>query len=504
MKIPKQITRRVVLILIMSAVLAAWIPTTANAESSGKTTRQPNVVFILVDDLGWSDLGVQGSEFYETPNIDRLAGNGVRFVNAYASSPVCSPTRAAILTGRHPARLHITNWIPGDDPQDRPLVGARNRTELPLEEFTLAEAMKVEGYATFFAGKWHLGGEGFSPENQGFDINVGGVHLGRPPGGYYSPYANPALADGPDGEFLTDRLTDEALSFIDANRDRPFFVYLSYYTVHTPLQGADRHMQKFADKLQAMDESDTPAQKAEHDGLTKQRQDNVEYASMIYALDENIGRIMDKIDDLAMAGNTHVIFTSDNGGRSTLYGPGDATANLPLRAGKGWLYEGGIRVPLIIKSAGTTGAGSVSEDLVVSTDFYPTILELVGGSLRNAQHIDGVSFVPILEGTGRGARNTAYFHYPHYHGSASIPSSAIRSGDWKLIQFHESEEVELYDLGRDIGETENLVTAEAERAQAMLTWLEQWKKDLGVGPAVPNPGYIEGAEQLQFRGLEPQ
>jgi arylsulfatase A-like enzyme len=263
-------------------------------------------------------------------------------------------------------------------------------------------------------------------------------------------------------------------------------------------------MRKFADKLQAMDEVDVPEQKVEHDGLTKQRQDNVEYASMIYALDENVGRIMDKLDDLMLADNTHVIFTSDNGGRSTLYGPGDATANLPLRAGKGWLYEGGIRVPLIIKGAGTTGAKSVSEDLVLSTDFYPTILELVGGSLRNTQHVDGLSFVPTLEEAAQGARNTAYFHYPHYHGSASIPSSAMRSGDWKLVQFHESDVVELYDLGRDIGETENLATAEAERTQAMLIRLEQWKKGLGAGSAVTNPGYIEGAEQLRFRGLEQQ
>ncbi len=370
---------RLVVIVAALLVLAACRPGPfASSTDPAAKERPPNVIFILVDDLGWSDLGVQGSDFYETQNIDALAAGGVRFTDAYAAAPVCSPTRASLLTGRHPARLQITNWIPGDDPQDMPLIGPANRMQLPLQEKTIAEALREEGYATFFAGKWHLGGKGFFPQDQGFDVNVGGVALGRPPGGYYSPYSNPALTDGPDGEFLTDRLTDEAITFIEQHKEREFFVYLSYYTVHTPLQGADRFIERYRQKLAALPPPDGPGQVAEHDGLSKQFQDNVEYASMIHSLDENVGRILRVLEQHELASNTYVIFTSDNGGRSTLYEPGDATSNLPLRAGKGWLYEGGLRVPLIVRGPGLAGPGTVSDALVSSVDFYPTILELLG------------------------------------------------------------------------------------------------------------------------------
>ena len=489
------------LALLVGLLVAAGGWRVADAGSRTGSPHRPNVVFILVDDLGWSDLGVQGSRFYETPNIDRLAEQGLRFLNAYASAPVCSPTRAALLTGKHPARLQMTDWIPGDNPLDRPLMGPAGLKALPLEEITLAEALRAEGYATFLAGKWHLGGNGYSPENQGFDFNHGGVGLGRPPGGYYSPYRNPALADGPEGEYLTDRLTDEALSFIDANQDRPFFVFLPYYAVHTPLQGADRHIQRFARRLETLAPGDVPEQRPEHEGWTKQRQDNIEYASMIHALDENLGRIVARLHDLGLAGRTYVIFTSDNGGRATLPAGGDATSNLPLRAGKGWLYEGGIRVPLIVK--GPRVINATSEALVVSTDYYPTILELVGAELLTGQHLDGISFAPVLGGTGRGVRDSVFFHYPHYHGSASSPSSALRRGDWKLVQFHESGKVELYDLGEDIGETTDLAQAEPERARSMLEALERWKAGVGAAQAVRNPAYAKAPAGPRALVLDP-
>ena len=475
-------------------------PVVAAGSQTG-SPRQPNVVLILVDDLGWSDLGVQGSRFHETPNIDRLAQQGLRFLDAYASAPVCSPTRAALLTGKHPARLQLTDWIPGDNPLDRPLMGPPSPGALPLEELTLAEALKAEGYVTLLAGKWHLGGRGYSPTEQGFDFNHGGMELGRPPGGYYSPYRNPQLPDGPEGELLTDRLTDEALSFIDANRDRPFFVFLPYYAVHTPLQGVDRHVQRFTRRLEALGTVTAPAQRPEHAGHTKQRQDNVAYASMLYALDENVGRIMEKLEGLGLEDRTYVVFTSDNGGRSTLFGGGDATSNLPLRAGKGWLYEGGIRVPLIV--TGPDVVHAVTKSLVVSTDFYPTILELTGAGPHTDQHLDGVSFAPVLRGTGRGVRDSVFFHYPHYHGSASVPSSAMRQGAWKIVQFHETGKVELYDLARDIGEATDLAQAEPERARGMLQALERWKASVGAAPAVRNPAYAPAPGEPRAQGPDP-
>ncbi|MCW8832114.1 MAG: sulfatase-like hydrolase/transferase, partial [Colwellia sp.] len=303
-------------------------------------SQKPNIVFILVDDLGWRDTGVYGSAFYETPNIDKLAHAGTRFTDAYSSAAICSPTRAAIMTGKSPARLKMTDYIPGEAQQDRQLLGAFDHNELALEEYTIAEALKAGGYKTFFAGKWHLGSEAYYPEHQGFDFNIAGSHHGTP-GGYYSPYKNPKLPDGPEGEYLTDRLTNETLSFISKNKEHPFFAYLSFYNVHTPLQAAKAHLGRFSEKLMNMPAGIGPSLKKDGSGLNKQHQDNATYASMIYAMDENVGRIIDGLADMGLDDNTIIIFTSDNGGRSILinrYGGGDATSNLPLRAGKGWLY----------------------------------------------------------------------------------------------------------------------------------------------------------------------
>ncbi len=450
--------------------------------------RRPNFLLILVDDLGWADCGFSGSSFYETPHLDRLAYTGMRFTDAYAASPVCSPTRAAILTGKSPARLNITDYIPGEDPRDRKLIGPEDLHHLPLDEVTLAEALKKTGYATFFAGKWHLGGEGFYPENQGFDINRGGWESGGPYGGnrYYSPYGNPRLDDGPEGEYLTDRLTDETIGFIEANRNRPFFAQLSFYTVHTPIIACRRFEKKFEEKSRSLPPLEGPDQLSEHDGWTKTRQDNAEYASMIHAMDENVGRLLKSIDELGLKENTVIVFTSDNGGLSTLLKHGYPTSNRPLRAGKGWCYEGGIRVPLLVRIPGMTRPGAVCSEPVISMDFYPTFLDLAGQSLLPGQQIDGRSLIPLMKQEGSLGREFLFWHYPHYHGSAWRPGSAIREGDWKLIEFYDWEKVELYHLSRDIGETRDLSSLEPERAGRLLRTLRSALKDAGA--RMPEPG----------------
>ncbi|MCP9235274.1 sulfatase-like hydrolase/transferase [Lewinella sp. JB7] len=411
-------------------------------------------MFILVDDLGWRDLGCYGSTFYETPNIDRLAARSTLFTDAYAAHPVCSPTRAALLTGRHPSRIGITDWIPGQDPRDRPLLGVTDLDSLPLQEFTLAEALKEHGYTTFFAGKWHLGGEGNFPEDQGFDINVAGHHRGSPPGGYYSPYANPKLADGPPGEYLTDRLTDESIRFMSDHREEPFLLYLSYYTVHTPIQ-ASSHLARFAEKKTALRIGD-PDMRAEGRGRTVLDQYDPAYASMIYALDENVGRLLDSLDTLGLTDRTLVIFTSDNGGLSTMENSRTApTSVAPLRAGKGWAYEGGIRVPLLVSTPGQ-GVARRSATPVVSMDLFPSILQETDHPLMPERHLDGLSLSPLLHGDRDTLHETLFWDYPHYHGSAWTPGSALRKGNWKLVHFHETDRYELYDLATDLGEERDL------------------------------------------------
>ena len=440
---------------------------------------RPNFVFLLVDDLGWKDLSCYGSTFYESPHIDALAKSGMRFTDAYAACPVCSPTRAAIMTGKYPPRVDITDWIPGQNPRNRRLTTPEDRANLALEEVTIAEALKEEGYATFFAGKWHLGSDDFLPQDQGFDINKGGHHRGSPPGGYYTPYKNPQLSDGPDGEYLTDRLTDESIKFIQEHRDQPFLVYLSFYTVHTPIQACQRHLEKFQKNREDLPHADVADFVRERDGFTKQVQDNAAYASMVYALDENVGRLMQALDELKLADNTVVIFTSDNGGLSTLFRKGAPTSELPLRAGKGWCYEGGIRVPLIIRAPGVTKAGTISEEPVTSTDYFATMLALAGAKPRPKQHVDSVNLVPTLQGASLD-RDAIFWHYPHYHGSAWTPGAAVRSGSWKLIEFYEYDEVELYNLGSDLGERENLAEKMPEKRDELRALLRNWQKQVGA------------------------
>ncbi|GAB3667026.1 sulfatase [Echinicola sediminis] len=449
--------------------------------------KQPNIVFVLVDDLGWADLGCFGSDFYETPNIDALAKEGMRFTDAYAASPVCSPTRASILTGKYPSTLNITDWIPGDDPQNRPLLGPKDLDELPLEEVTIAEMLKSQGYRTFFAGKWHLGDKGFFPEHQGFDVNIGGNHKGSPPS-YYSPYKNPQLPDGPEGEYLSDRLVDESIKFLESAKEEPFLLYLSFYNVHTPIQANKKYFDHFKDKAAKLEDIAEVGFREEQDGLTKLRQDNPAYASMVAAMDENVGRLMDQLESMGLAENTVVIFTSDNGGLSTLqstYNWEAPTSNEPLRAGKGWCYEGGIRVPLIIKGPGIA-ANSTSHEPVISIDFFDTIAELVGIDEDKVTENDGQSLVPLLHQRGTWKRESIFWHYPHYHGSAWEPGAAVRKGNFVYIETYEDQRAELFDLGSDLKQSKNLLHELPDKARELKADLENHQKQTGAKLPQPN------------------
>lgn len=453
----------------------------------------PNIIFILVDDLGWADVQANFPEsFYETPHLNQLAREGVLFTQAYAAHPVCSPTRAAIITGKHPNRVGITDWLPGNDPKDRPLLGPQDRDEMALTEITLAEKLKENGYRTGFVGKWHLGhDEAYWPEHQGFDINIGGWEAGQPrivPGvsnGYFSPYGNPRLDDGPEGEYLTDRLTAESLQFIRDNRNNPFFLYVAYYTVHTPIQAAKDHIEKFEAKRATLDLEEVPHE-MEGEGYTKLVQENAAYASMVAAMDENVGRILQTLKKEGLDENTWVVFTSDNGGLSTLYRENAPTANGPLRAGKGWCFEGGIRVPLIISGPEVTNPGRREDVPVVSMDFYTTLL-----SLAKVKHDaeDGENLLPILRQEGPVDRELLFWHYPHYHGSAWKPGSAVRKGDWKLIYFYEEDKSTLYNLANDLGERTDLAVEFPEKVSELKHKLDSLLSATNAQFPVKNPAY---------------
>ncbi len=456
--------------------------------------KKPNFVFFLVDDLGWTDLGCYGSTFYETPNIDRLCKSGMKFTDAYAACPVCSPTRASIMTGKYPIRVEITDYISpsgGNQPEqwkrNTELLPASYQDRLALPEITIAEALKSAGYATFFAGKWHLGPENYWPTDQGFDFNKGGCERGGPYGGdkYFSPYGNPTLEDGPPGEHLPDRLATETSQFIENNLENPFFAYLSFYSVHIPLMARKDLVEKYRQKAETLDED---RQVWGKEGSRKLRllQDHAVYAGMVEAMDQAVGKVLDTLDRNGLTDNTVIIFMSDNGGLST--SEGHPTSNLPLRAGKGWLYEGGIREPMIIRAPGVTKPGSVCHTPVTSTDFYPTILELAGLSLKPDQHKDGFSMVPILHGKGI-EREPLFWHYPHYGNQGGAPGGAIRDGDWKLIEWYEGRQVELYNLKNDIGETENLAERHPEKVRELHTKLADWRIQLGANWPSLNPAY---------------
>jgi arylsulfatase A-like enzyme len=467
-----------------------------SAEPQEPRAKRPNFVFFLTDDFGWRDAGCFGSTFYETPNLDRLARQGMRFTSAYAACPVCSPTRASIMTGKYPARLGTTEYFGGPQPdavarhwtRNKPLLPARYLDRLPLEETTIAEALKAGGYSTFFAGKWHLGPRGYWPEDQGFDGNAGGHGAGAP-SSYFSPYKNPKLADGPKGEHLDDRLAAESIKFLEQVGQKPFFLYQAFYSVHIPLQAKRELIAKYEAKRQGV-KIEGPRFKPEGDRQARQVQDHALYAAMIETMDHSVGLVLDALDRLGLAENTVVFFMSDNGGLST--SEGTPTCNLPLRAGKGWLYEGGIREPMIVKWPGVAKPGSTSSVPVISTDFYPTILEMAGLPARPEQHVDGVSMVPLLKQTGAPAERAFYWHYPHYGNQGGTPGGAVREGDWKLIEFFEDHHLELYNLSTDLGEQHNLVAQEQKRTAKMHEKLKAWRAAVGARMTSPNPNRTDG------------
>jgi arylsulfatase A len=455
--------------------------------------RPPNILFILIDDLGWRDLGCYGSTFYQTPHIDKLAGQGMKFTDAYAACSVCSPTRAAILTGQYPARLHLTDYLAGRPPKDARLQIPEWTPYLGRDVQTIAGALKPANYVSALIGKWHLGGapspqpsppggegrgrgeaEDSLPERRGFDVNIAGSHYGQPPD-YFFPYERsgpggttyrlPNFTGGRDGEYLTDRLTDEAEKFIEKNKDRPFFLYLAHYAVHTSI----------GNRFQAKPETIAKyAAKAD----PKAAQHNAVYAAMIDSMDESVGRLLHKLDELKLADRTVVVFTSDNGGYN------QATAQPPLRGAKSDAYEGGIRVPLIVRWPGAVKAGSVSGTPVTSVDFLPTCCDIAGVKPKAGQPLDGVSLMPLLRQSGRLERDAIFWHYPHYN-DRTTPHGIVRRGDDKLIEYFEDGRLELYNLKTDIGEKDNLAAAQRDKARELQRLLADWRKQ--VGAQMPGP-----------------
>lgn len=457
---------------------------------------RPNIVFFLIDDLGWVDTGVYGSTFYETPHIDRLAAEGARFTQFYSGSPVCSPTRASIMTGKNPARVDITNWIGGE--AKGKLLPAEYLRQLPLVEITLGEAFKEAGYATGYIGKWHLGQEGFLPNAQGFDV-IKAVNRAGQPGSFLYPYVNddrpitnvPDLEHNKEGDYLTDRLTDEALQFIENQRHGPFFLVLSHYAVHTPLESKEGLTATYRAKADALPELKEPERPEGKTAVTKLRQDHPVYGGMVHSTDESVGRVLEKLEEIGLTDNTIIIFVSDNGGLTTLENKYTEipTAVLPLRAGKGWLYEGGIRIPMIVKWPGVIEAGRVIEEMAITMDLYPTMLAMAGLPPRREQHQDGVSLETLLRGKGHLNRSELYWHFPHYHGSGNVPSGAVRSGNFKLIEWLEDGSVELYDLENDIGEAENLAATMPQKANELQKLLDNWRRSVDAKMPVPNPDW---------------
>ncbi|HEA30695.1 MAG TPA: sulfatase [Leeuwenhoekiella sp.] len=449
-------------------------------------SRPKNIVFILADDLGWSDLGCYGNTFNETPAIDSLAASGVRFTNAYASAPICSPTRASILTGKYPATVNITDFIPGHQnysgiSDDHMLIGPDFYHELPQSETTVAERFRENGYITASIGKWHLGGKESTPKQHGFDISIGGNHKGIPPD-YFFPYVRESSGleledlnrNGKKGEYLTDRLTDEALQFIEQNKEKPFMLYLSHYAVHTPMQAKENMIKKYQKKAASMPDS-----------VFK----NPVYAAMLESLDQSVGAVVKKLKKLDLYGNTVLIFASDNGG---LIGRGDTpspTTNAPLKSGKAFLFEGGIRVPLIIRWPGTTKKGSISEQLTSSVDFFPTLLDMADIDYEPSK-IDGI---PLTDNLKTGAINdrAVFWHYPHYHKQGSRPSAAIRKGKWKYIEDYETNDAILYNLDEDIGETKDLAGDNLDILEEMRILLSGWRAKVHATMPRVNPVFLD-------------
>jgi arylsulfatase A len=448
-----------------------------------------NFVFIMVDDLGWTDLGCYGSDLHETPNIDRLAGESMKFTDAYSAAPLCSPTRAALMTGKHPARLNMTTWYENSgtpQPNDHhKLISPATIGNLPLDEYSIAKAFKDAGYFTVHVGKWHLGDAVHFPEAHGFDFSIGCTVWGAPIS-YWYPFKGwrtpneyrfiaglEDLSGDNENTYLTDRLTDEALKIIRHKKDEPFFLHMSYYTPHTPIEGKPDYVEYFKSKIKP--------------GLYHS---NPVYAAMIASLDENVGRILKEVEKAGISDRTVIIFYSDNGGSLAP----NRYNNHPLKIGKGTLYEGGIRVPFIIKWPGVTEPGSISDVPVTTMDFYPTLLEIanITGNEEHNKNLDGISIVSLLkEPEKKLERNTLFWHFPHYYfrPEGTAPQSAVRRGSWKLIHFFEDDRLELYNLDEDIGEKQDLVNKHSNVADELYKMLQTWRKEVNAKLPSFNPGY---------------
>ena len=475
-----------------------------------------NIVFFLVDDLGVKDIDIDGSDpFYETPNLKKFAETAVNFSNGYASCPVCSPTRAAIMTGQNPTRMHHTDYfgapnqykdeVPADYAPEKNFLSIPknsfrfNHTTFPIwpapyvnnlshSHTTLPEALKKQGYATFFAGKWHLGNKGFFPQDHGFDINKGGLDRGGPYGGdkYFSPYGNPFLEDGPKGEFLTSRLAEETSTFIREHKDKPFLAYFSFYAVHQPIMAPADVVKKYEEKRKRLGLKDEFAPESPRENRTVRS--HAVYAALLEMMDRAVGQVLDTLEEEGLAENTLVIFTSDNGGLST--SEGSPTSNLPYRAGKGWLYEGGIRVPLLVRDPATGHGGESCAEPVYSVDFYPTILAATGHDLLPEQHKDGVSFLPHLENPAAPVTDrTLVWHYPHWGNQGGAPGAAVREGKWKLIRWDWPERTELFNLEDDPGEQKNLAAEHPEIVSNLSNRIDSTLVEMGAYRTAKNPDF---------------
>ncbi len=465
--------------------------------------QKPNFLFILADDYGYHDLRISGSKFYETPNIDKIASEGMIFTDGYATCQVCSPSRASIMTGKFPARHGITDWIGAKTGEDWRNAGRSNQLlppeyvhNLPSEYTTLPEAMKAAGYKTFFAGKWHLGEKGSWPEDHGFEINKGGWDAGSPKGGYFSPFENPNLEDGPDGENLEMRLAKETVKFIKDNKDSSFFAYLSFYAVHGPIQTTQEKWAKYRQKAEDLGIAET-GYKMGHFLPIRQVQDNPVYAGLVESMDDAVGEVLKALDEMGLAENTVVIFTSDNGGVAA--GDSYSTSNLPLRAGKGYQFEGGIREPYFIKVPGV-GNGQKCAAPVSGTDFYPTILELAGIPLKPEEHSDGVSLVSLLNGQTISERPLIW-HYPHYGNQGGEPSSVIRLGDWKLIHYYEDGHEELYNLKTDISEVNDVATENQGKVIELSEKLFSYLNEVGARFPEKDPEWTAEKEKQYLENV---
>ena len=486
-----------IILLFFFAILSS-----AFAENSRS---KPNVILVMVDDLGWSDIRGNGSTFHETPHLDIMAEEGAFFTDAYAASPVCTPTRASILTGKYPSRINMSfiSGTSGAQGDGYKLLAPKPKGNIAYEETTLAEALQQHGYKTVHIGKWHMQnhterGKAHFPQKHGFDLNIAGFKMGQP-GSYYFPYKSerhpgtnvPGLEDGKKGDYLTDVLTDRAIKFIKQNREHPFFMNFWFYTVHTPIQPKKSKMAKYQAKAKSLG---FPSQNK--DGIpvwqsfARKQQDSPAYACMVESMDENIGRILKTLKSQDLEKDTLVIFFSDNGGLSTGSGFNMPTSSQPLRAGKAWLYEGGIRVPLIIKFPGHIPPGTKISEPVISTDLYPTILDFLNLPLQPKQHLDGLSLKSLIAGGVDLKREAIHFHFPHYHHINTMgPSGAIRQGDYKLIEVFETGELELYNLREDMEENHNLVDKIPTLAMQMRKDLKKWRLQSNAQLNQKNPNY---------------